>query len=91
MECKVVFATPLLRATNGKKQIISNATTIKELVLELCEKFENFRKIALSESGEIKKVLNVYLDEYDVQDLQGLHTVIEDGQEVNFIPTIAGG
>ncbi|MDQ7002432.1 MAG: MoaD/ThiS family protein, partial [Ghiorsea sp.] len=43
------------------------------------------------ENGEIRRFVNVYLNEEDVRFLDGSKTVLKDSDEVSIVPAIAGG
>jgi molybdopterin synthase sulfur carrier subunit len=43
------------------------------------------------EAGEIRRFVNVYVNDEDVRFLDGRKTVLKDGDEVSIVPAIAGG
>jgi len=45
----------------------------------------------LLEDGALRRFVNVFVDDDDVRYLQGLDTVVPDGQTVSIIPAVAGG
>jgi molybdopterin synthase sulfur carrier subunit len=45
----------------------------------------------LDDSGELRRFVNVYVNEEDVRFLQKLDTPLKDGDEVSIVPAIAGG
>ena len=45
----------------------------------------------LLEAGELRRFVNVFVDDDDVRYLDGLDTVVPDGQTVSIIPAVAGG
>ncbi len=45
----------------------------------------------LDESGELRRFVNVYVDDDDVRFAEGLGTAIKDGGQVSIIPAVAGG
>jgi molybdopterin converting factor small subunit len=45
----------------------------------------------LDESGELRRFVNVYVDNDDVRFAEGLQTSIKDGGQVSIIPAVAGG
>ena len=47
--------------------------------------------LLFDESGELRRLVNVYVDGKDVRDLEGLHTPIADGAEIRVIAAVAGG
>ena len=45
----------------------------------------------LDDSGELRRFVNVYVDDDDVRFADGLQTSIKDGGQVSIIPAVAGG
>ena len=45
----------------------------------------------ITEGGEVRPFLNVFVNGDDIRFAQGLQTPVRDGDEVSIIPSIAGG
>ena len=45
----------------------------------------------LLDAGSLRRFVNVFVDDDDVRYLDGLDTVVPDGQTVSIIPAVAGG
>jgi len=45
----------------------------------------------VDEKGEVRRFVNVYVNEEDIRFLQNRDTVLKDGDEISIIPAIAGG
>jgi molybdopterin synthase sulfur carrier subunit len=43
------------------------------------------------ESGEVRRFVNIFVNDEDIRFLQGLDTELKEGDEVSIIPAIAGG
>jgi molybdopterin synthase sulfur carrier subunit len=43
------------------------------------------------ESGELRRFVNIYVNEEDIRFLKGKETSLKDGDEVSIVPAIAGG
>jgi molybdopterin synthase sulfur carrier subunit len=41
--------------------------------------------------GQLRPFVNIFLDENNIRDLQGLDTPLKDGDKLLMIPSIAGG
>lgn len=42
-------------------------------------------------NGEVRRFINLYLNQDDVRALKGLHTEVKSGDSLSIIPAIAGG
>ena len=45
----------------------------------------------MDDAGQVRRFVNVYVNEEDIRFLQNNDTVLKDGDEVSIIPAIAGG
>ena len=43
------------------------------------------------ENGEVRRFINIYVNEEDIRFLTGKDTPLKEGDEVSIIPAIAGG
>ena len=43
------------------------------------------------ESGELRRFVNIYVNEEDIRFLKGKDTSLQAGDEVSIVPAIAGG
>jgi molybdopterin synthase sulfur carrier subunit len=45
----------------------------------------------ITQNGDLRRFVNVYVSGEDIRFQQGLETQIEDGDEVTILPAVAGG
>jgi molybdopterin synthase sulfur carrier subunit len=43
------------------------------------------------DKGELRRFVNIYVNEEDIRFLKGKDTSLKDGDEVSIVPAIAGG
>ena len=68
-----------------------DATDLRGAVNELAAQSDEFKTRMLDDKGELRRFVNVYVNEEDVRFLQKLDTPLKDGDEVSIVPAIAGG
>lgn len=83
--------TPLRRITNGQGEVQVQASTIREAIEKLEEVYTGFKERILDEQGEVRKFVNLYLNDEDIRFLKGLDTELKDGDVLSIVPAIAGG
>lgn len=88
---KVRIPTPLLKLTDGRVIIEAKGKNISELIVNLEKKYPGIKERICDKNGEIKRFINVFVNEEDIRFLNGMDTELNDGDEVSFIPAIAGG
>ena len=79
------------RHTDGTKQVESAAATLPALVEDLGTKFPQLGAHIKDEGGQLRKFINVYVNDEDIRFLGGDTYQFQDRDEVMFIPSIAGG
>ncbi|MEX2011601.1 MAG: ubiquitin-like small modifier protein 1 [Chloroflexota bacterium] len=87
----VRIPTVLRPQVGGEKQLDLEGATVAQLVDSLVERFPALRSQLLTESGDLNRFINVYVNGQDVRYLQGLATPVEARDEVRLLPAMAGG
>ncbi|RMH06338.1 MAG: MoaD/ThiS family protein [Nitrospirae bacterium] len=88
---KVRIPTPLRSMTGGKGEVESTGGTIQELIDNLDSSHPGLKDRLCDERGEVRRFINIYVNEEDIRFLTGKHTPLKDGDEVSIVPAIAGG
>jgi molybdopterin synthase sulfur carrier subunit len=91
MAKKVRIPTPLRKLTNNEELVEINSNTIGEAITELQNRFPGIQERLVDEKGEVRRFVNVYVNEEDIRFLKNRETPLKDGDEVSIIPAIAGG
>ena len=91
MAAKVRIPTPLRKLTNEQESVEVESATIGAAVEELEGKFPGIKERIVDEEGEIRRFVNVYVNEEDIRFLENQDTPLKDGDDVSIIPAIAGG
>src|SRR5579863_536307 len=91
MPKKVRIPTPLRKLTNNTELVEINAATIGEAITELQSRYPGIGERLVDEKGEVRRFVNVYVNEEDIRFLQNRETPLKEGDEISIIPAIAGG
>ncbi len=91
MSVLIRIPTPLQKLAGDQSEVNVDASTLRDAVEQLASKNEEFKTRLLDDSGELRRFVNVYVNEEDVRFLQKLDTPLKDGDEVSIVPAIAGG
>jgi sulfur-carrier protein len=87
----VKIPTQLRAVTAGEAETtIDDATTVGEVLDGLYERYDGLRE-RIAEDGDLRRFVNVYVGGEDIRFLDGLETVVEEGDEVTILPAVAGG
>ena len=91
MSVLIRIPTPLQKLVGDQAEVSVEAGTLREAVDQLAEQNADVKTRLLDENGELRRFVNVYVNEEDVRFLQKLDTPLKDGDEVSIVPAIAGG
>ena len=91
MSVKVRIPTPLRRLTGDEEVVEVNAGTIGSAIAEMQSRFPGIAERLVDEAGNVRRFVNVYVNEEDIRFLKEKDTPLKDGDEVSIIPAIAGG
>ena len=90
MAIEVRIPTILRTYTDGAKTVEGDGSTLDELISDLDARHPGLRE-RLVEKGELRRFVNVYLNDEDVRFTGGLATPVADGDSVTVLPAVAGG
>ena len=91
MSVSVRVPTILRPYTQGASEVSVEGSTLSEVLESLDSSYPGIKGRVLDDSGELRRFVNVYVDNDDVRFSEGLQTSIKDGGQVSIIPAVAGG
>ena len=71
--------------------LIVDHVPVAGAIAELQRQFPGIAERLIDEKGEIRRFVNVYVNEEDIRFLDNQATPLKDGDEISIIPAIAGG
>ena len=87
----VRIPSPLRRYTNGQSKVESGGANIDELMANLEAQFPGIKSRLCDDEGQIKRYVNVFVNDAEIRTLHGGATPVADRDEVSIIPAMAGG
>ena len=90
MAIEVRIPTILRTYTGGEKAVSSEGKSLSALIDNL-EASHSGLKERLIEGGELRRFVNVYINDEDVRFIGGLEALLSDGDQVVVLPAVAGG
>ncbi|MCA1958015.1 MAG: MoaD/ThiS family protein [Nitrospira sp.] len=88
---KVRIPTPLRPLTKNQGEIDIAAASIEDLVNNLESAYPGIKARLCDDTGELRRFVNIYVNEEDIRFLKGKNTALKTGDEVSIVPAIAGG
>ena len=90
MAVEVRIPTILRTYTGGENSVQAEGGPLAEVIDDLEANYAGI-KTRLVDEGEIRRFVNVYVNDEDVRFTGGLETAISDGDQVVMLPAVAGG
>lgn len=90
MAIEVRIPTILRTYTGGAKAVEGNGDTLAELFADLESRHTGIQE-RIVEGEQLRRFVNVYLNDEDVRFLDGISTKLTDGDSVTILPAVAGG
>jgi molybdopterin synthase sulfur carrier subunit len=87
----VFIPSSLRRYTAGQSKVQVNGATINEVIEDLERQYPGVKSRLCDESGQIKRYVNVFVNDEEIRTLQGGDTSLSDKDEVSIVPAMAGG
>ena len=88
---KVRIPTPLRPLTKSQGEVESAAANIVDMIGSLDATYPGLKNRLCDEKGDLRRFVNIYVNEEDIRFLNGKETSLKDGDEVSIVPAIAGG
>lgn len=90
MAIEVRIPTILRTYTGGEKAVEGGGATLAELFADLETRHAGIQA-RIVDGGQLRRFVNVYLNDEDVRFLDGIDTALTDGDNVTILPAVAGG
>jgi molybdopterin synthase sulfur carrier subunit len=91
MAVTVRIPTPLRRLTQNLAEVEAEGADIETIIDNLDSEFPGMKERLCDDGGNIRRFVNIYLNDEDIRFLEGKETNVADGAEISIIPAIAGG
>ena len=87
----VRIPTPLRKLTNDLEVVSAADTNVGEVLDNLDKAFPGLRERICDEQGNVRRFVNIFVNDEDIRFLEDRATPVKDTDEVSIVPAIAGG
>jgi molybdopterin synthase sulfur carrier subunit len=91
MAITVRIPTQLRSLSGGASEVAVEGGTVAEALAALDIAHPGFNDRLHDEGGNLRRFVNVFVADEDIRFLDGVQTVIKDGETVSIVPAVAGG
>ena len=89
MPITVKIPSQLRAATGGAPELSADGSTVGEVLDSVFEQHDDLKQ-RITQDGELRRFVNVYVGGEDIRYGEGLATAIDDGSEITILPAVAG-
>jgi len=90
MSVDVSIPTILRTYTNNARSVQVSGDTLGAVISDLETQFTGIGE-RLIENGQLRRFVNVYINDEDVRFLGSLEATVADGDNITILPAVAGG
>jgi len=72
-------------------ELAGSPVTVADALSALWIMFPGMRDRVVTETGEVREHINIFIGEEDIRFTGGLTSAIPDGAEISIVPSITGG
>ena len=87
----VRIPTPLRKLTKEQEIVKASGSNVAEIIDDLEINYPGLKERICDEEGNIRRFVNVFLNDEDIRFLNDKSTDVNDGDELSIVPAIAGG
>ena len=91
MPISIRIPTPLRKLTGEQEVVQADGSTVGELLSSLDASFPGLKDRICDEQGNVRRFVNVYVNDEDIRFLEEQATAVREGDELSIVPAIAGG
>ena len=76
---------------NGQTEVPVQGATVAAVLNDLVERYPSIKTQILNKDGDLRRHVNLFVNEANIKDLQGLETPVQETDRIILLPSISGG
>jgi molybdopterin converting factor small subunit len=90
MAIQIHIPTPMRPHADNQAIVEVSGSTVQSALEDLASQFPALVQ-RVFENGQVRRFINIYLNDEDIRYLDNLNTSVKDGDSLSIIPAVAGG
>ncbi len=87
----VYVPTAMRRATGGQSKVTVEGSDVISVINAVNEQYPGVTDKLLDGDGNVKRFINVFVNDDEIRTLDGLATAVGEKDRVSIVPAMAGG
>ena len=88
---KIRIPTPLRSLAGGAADVEVEGATVREALASLGAQHGKLLESVLDGDGNLRSFVNVFIEDENIKQLDGLDSALGSGKTISIIPAVAGG
>ncbi len=90
-EINIFIPTPLRTFTDNRKNVPVTGDNIDNALQSLINQYPRLKNHLFDDTGTLRNFVNVYLNDEDIRYLNKEEVILQEGDSLAIVPSIAGG
>jgi MoaD family protein len=82
---------PLRSCTRGVSQLVLSAQSVRAVMDQIERSHPSLHRSVCDETGKVRRHVNLFVNNANIRDRQGLDTALAPGDVVTILPNVSGG
>ena len=91
MSVTIRIPTQLRELSGGASEVTAEGGSLATVLAALETAHPGFRERLFDDRGDLRRFVNVFVDDEDIRFLDGVDTPLQDGNVLSIVPAVAGG
>jgi len=87
----IEIPSALRQYVKNKEEVEVFGSSIEEIFDDLCSEYNDLKQNLFDESGNLRSFLNIYINDNDIRYINGIKSIVKDGDSIQIVPSVAGG
>ena len=76
---------------DNQAEVLISGSTVSELLEDLLTRYPALKTHILDKDGELRRYVNLFINQTNIKDLDGMKTVVRENDKLILLPSISGG
>ena len=91
MSVSIYIPSPFRSITGSKDYISAVGSTVEDILKSIEDQYPGFAHLVYDDQHTLPGHINIYLNNQEIHELEGLQTKVQSGDQLAIIPALAGG
>ncbi|MCX6083192.1 MAG: MoaD family protein [Chloroflexi bacterium] len=75
----------------GQTEVLLHGLTVSDAISDLVTRYPAIKPHIMDNNGDLRRYINLFVNDTNIKDLNGLKTPIQDNDRIILLPSISGG